>query len=64
MAIERRCLRARLAQALRTALGAPDYGAYLEHMRSHHPEQTPLDAKAFFRERQRARYRRGAQRCC
>ena len=49
---------------LRSALGAPDYDAYVEHRRLHHPEQALLSRSEFFRERQAARYRRGSSRCC
>lgn len=52
------------AQILRSALGAPDYAAYLAHRRAHHPGEAPLSAAEFFRERQAAKYRRGASRCC
>ena len=30
-----------------------DYDAYLDHCRTHHPDQPPMDYTAFFRERQR-----------
>lgn len=30
------------AGAMRTVLGSPDYAAYLDHMRRHHPGETPL----------------------
>jgi len=50
--------------SLRSALGAPDYEAYATHRRLHHPDQPVLSRSEFFRERQLARYRRGASRCC
>lgn len=54
----------RLVQAARLAVGIPDYGAYLEHMRRTHPAVAPMDEAAFFRERVQARYGRGRSRCC
>ncbi|AXK71452.1 DUF466 domain-containing protein [Lysobacter sp. TY2-98] len=54
----------RLVQAARLAVGIPDYGAYLEHMRRAHPGTAPMDEAAFFRERLQARYGRGRSRCC
>lgn len=56
-----------LGQAARMLVGMPDYDTYLEHMRSNHPEQTPMSYEAFFRERQDARYGGGKGRpvrCC
>ena len=65
-------MRARLARAWRLlhdalsrAVGAPDYAAYLEHQRAHHPERAPLGHAEFFRQRQAARYGSdGPPRCC
>lgn len=54
----------RIAVAARLAVGMPDYGRYLAHMRSAHPERRPLEYAEFFRERQAARYGRSATRCC
>jgi uncharacterized short protein YbdD (DUF466 family) len=54
-----------LGQAARLMVGMPDYQAYLEHMRSQHPDKPPMSYEEFFRERQQARYggsRPG--RCC
>jgi uncharacterized short protein YbdD (DUF466 family) len=48
----------------RLAIGLPDYDAYVAHLRLHHPERTPMDREAFFRERLAARYDRGRSRCC
>ncbi|HRL22161.1 YbdD/YjiX family protein [Alcaligenes sp. SDU_A2] len=54
-----------LATTLRLMVGVPDYETYLEHMRRNHPDQTPMDYSAFFRERQQARYGgRGRIGCC
>jgi uncharacterized short protein YbdD (DUF466 family) len=54
-----------LAQSLRLMVGVPDYGTYLEQMRSNHPDAPALSCEAFFRERQAARYGAGrGGRCC
>lgn len=54
----------KLAQAARLACGVPDYDAYLRHHREKHPGQAPMSYAVFFADRQQARYRRGASRCC
>ena len=48
----------------RRILGVPDYEAYVEHLRAHHPEAPIPTYAAFFAERQSARYRGGGGRCC
>lgn len=54
-----------LGQAAKLMVGVPDYDNYVQHMRLTHPEQTPMSYKAFFRERQDARYGgKGSTRCC
>jgi uncharacterized short protein YbdD (DUF466 family) len=53
-----------VAQAVRTAVGAPDYERYLRHMRARHPGAEPLTREAFARERLAARYDRPGSRCC
>lgn len=57
-------LLAKLAETARLMVGLPSYDAYLRHMAEHHPERTPMDRTAFFRNRQDARYRGGGGRCC
>ncbi|MBV8634125.1 MAG: putative selenoprotein, partial [Burkholderiaceae bacterium] len=45
----------------------PDYDAYVLHMQTTHPDQTPMTYEEFFRERQDARYGGGngrVGRCC
>ena len=59
----RRCWRV-LAQGARLAVGVPDYGEYVAHLRARHPQCTPMDRAAFFAERMQARYGRGRSRCC
>ncbi|WP_171334481.1 YbdD/YjiX family protein [Acinetobacter stercoris] len=39
----------RLQQSFRLMVGVPDYQTYLEHMKSHHPDLTPMDPKTFYR---------------
>ena len=54
-----------IRETLARAVGAPDYAAYLEHERTHHPERMPLAYGEFFRRRQAARYGgEGPPRCC
>ncbi|XXF76168.1 YbdD/YjiX family protein [Myxococcaceae bacterium GXIMD 01537] len=55
---------ARAVQTARLMVGVPDYGAYVEHMRRHHPGRPVMSYEAFFQERQEARYRPGGGRCC
>ncbi len=57
-------LRTKLRSGARLAVGVPDYAAYLEHLRRHHPGREPPSYAAFFRERQDARYGKGRVRCC
>lgn len=54
----------KLAETARLACGVPDYDAYLRHRREHHPDSVPMSYEQFFADRQQARYRRGASRCC
>lgn len=53
-----------IARALRRIVGAPDYSAYLAHMRTHHPGTTLLSPRDFERQRLAARYDRPGSRCC
>lgn len=53
-----------LERTARLAIGVPDYAAYVAHVRSHHPERTPMSREAFFIERMQARYGKGRSRCC
>ena len=52
------------ARGARLAIGIPDYEAYVMHMRARHPDRTPMNREAFFKERLQARYGRGRSRCC
>ncbi|NMZ95210.1 YbdD/YjiX family protein [Pseudomonas panacis] len=54
-----------LGQAARLMVGIPDYDTYVEHMQTKHPDKPMMDYKAFFRERQEARYGgKGGPKCC
>ena len=39
-----------LVRMCRAIVGAPDYAGYLQHMREHHPELTPLTEPEFQKE--------------
>ncbi len=54
----------KLAQILRRIIGAPDYAAYLAHLRAHHPEREPISEREFVTERLAARYEKPGARCC
>lgn len=46
-------------------VGAGDYAAYCAHMRDHHPDRAVMSERAFFRDRQQARYgSKGGGKCC
>ena len=53
-----------LVRAARLAIGLPDYGAYVDHVRREHPDAVPMSETEFFRNRLQARYARGRSRCC
>jgi uncharacterized short protein YbdD (DUF466 family) len=55
---------ARVARALRTMLGVPDYERYVAHCRLRHPGDPVMSHDAFVRERLAARYERPGSRCC
>jgi uncharacterized short protein YbdD (DUF466 family) len=48
----------------RRIIGAPDYDAYIAHMRRHHPGQPVCTRDEFTRDRLRERYSRPGSRCC
>jgi uncharacterized short protein YbdD (DUF466 family) len=56
-------LRGALA-ALRRVLGMPDYGGYVAHLRTSHPERPVPSEREFYDEYVRARYGDGPTRCC
>lgn len=53
-----------LVLTARLAVGVPDYGTYVAHMRRAHPGARPMSPDEFARERMEARYGRGRSRCC
>mgnify|MGYP001765454121 CR=1 FL=1 len=53
-----------ITQSLRLMVGVPDYGAYVEHMKTVHPDRTVMSHEEFFRDRQEARYGGKVSRCC
>lgn len=55
---------ARAAATLRRIIGAPDYAAYVAHVRACHPEREPMSEREFVQERLQARYERPGSRCC
>ncbi len=52
------------SSVVRRVIGAPDYEAYLEHLKMHHAGTAPLSRDEFVRERLAARYSRPGARCC
>ena len=54
----------KLAQILRRIIGAPDYAAYVAHVRAHHPGREPMCERDFVNERLSARYEKPGSRCC
>ena len=38
-----------LQRSFRLMVGVQDYQNYRQHMRTHHPDQTPMDERAFHR---------------
>ena len=60
-------IKARIGVGLRLLhriIGAPDYEAYVAHLRSAHPGREPVSRDEFARERLESRYSRPGSRCC
>ena len=57
-------LLARLAWVLRRVIGAPDYAAYVVHVRRAHPGRAPLSEAEFAHDALARRYDRPGSRCC
>ena len=55
---------ARMARVLRRVIGAPDYAAYVAHVRRAHPGTAPMSREAFARDALARRYDRPGSRCC
>jgi len=49
---------------LRKIAGMPDYDAYVEHLRTTHPERPVPTRQQFYEEYLAARYQAGPTRCC
>ena len=54
----------RVAHVARSLAGVPDYERYVEHVRTHHPDEAPLTRDEFVRLRLEERYARPGSRCC
>lgn len=54
----------KLAAILRRIIGAPDYAAYVAHMRARQPERAPVSEQEFVAERLAARYEKPGAKCC
>lgn len=54
----------RVGAWLRRIIGAPDYAAYVAHVKATHPEREPLCERDFLTERLNARYEKPGSRCC
>lgn len=57
----------RLQETGRLMVGIPDYEAYVQHQRTHHPDSPVMTYEEFFRERQNSRYAGAGgkiSRCC
>jgi uncharacterized short protein YbdD (DUF466 family) len=54
----------RSASCIRAVLGAPDYEAYLAHMRSAHPGDRVMSETEFTHTRMNDRYNRPGSKCC
>ena len=53
-----------LGQSMRLMVGVPEYGTYVSHMKTSHPDRPVMSYQEFFRERQEARYGGKISRCC
>lgn len=54
----------RAAAVLGRVVGAPDYDAYLRHVRQRHPGCEPLSREEFVQQRMDSRYSTPGNRCC
>lgn len=55
----------RARETARLMVGQPSYAAYVAHMAQRHPGHPAMDERAFFRNREQARYGgKGGGRCC
>jgi len=61
---EARDLLARAATTFRRIAGMPNYDAYLEHLRAHHPECAAPSEKEYYELYLAGKYAGGGSRCC
>ena len=54
----------RAANVVRRIIGVPDYDRYVAHVRTHHPEVTPMCQRDFEKQRVLDKYSRPGGRCC
>jgi uncharacterized short protein YbdD (DUF466 family) len=54
----------RLWNLLRNISGDDAYERYLDHLRQHHPDTTPLSRRHFYICEQQRRWSGGPNRCC
>jgi uncharacterized short protein YbdD (DUF466 family) len=54
----------RLLRVVRRIAGMPDYAAYVEHLRSAHPDRPVPSPRRFYDDYLRARFGDGPTRCC
>lgn len=54
----------KFSAVVRRVIGAPDYDAYVAHVRAHHPDSSTLTREAFVRDRLEARYSKPGAKCC
>lgn len=65
LSAERLITRVRVVAAtVRRIIGAPDYGAYLEHHQRFHPECPALTEREYIQQRLDDKYSRPGSRCC
>jgi uncharacterized short protein YbdD (DUF466 family) len=64
MVAEARDRMERIAKVVRRIIGVPDYDLYVEHVRTHHPERTPMCRADFEKSRILDKYSRPGGRCC
>ena len=54
----------KILRVIRRVAGMPDYEAFVEHVRSCHPEQSIPDRREFYEQYLQSRYGEGTSRCC
>jgi len=54
----------RFIAALKRVTGMPNYEAYLEHLRMHHPDSPVPSEREYFDEYLKGKYGGGFGRCC